>query len=183
MEDILQRLGLLAVFVGAAVEGDFTLIATGVLSRLGVFHLATAIGVGALGGFCGDVTCYAIGRHRATAIRESRIYRRHGATIDRLAERIGPWQILLARFLYGTRIASMVFWGTRRLPFWKFAAIDLVGCFVSATGLAGLGYVLSESAVALRGHVHTVQLGLLGVAATTALGFVLWRFVRRARRS
>ena len=44
LEQLLVRYGVAAVFVGAAIEGDFVLILSGVVAHLGYFPLAVAIG-------------------------------------------------------------------------------------------------------------------------------------------
>lgn len=181
IEDLILRLGFVAVFVGAAIEGDLTLILTGVLSGLGFFHLPTALGVAALGGFVGDASCYGIGRHRSVAIKNTALYRRAAPFIERFVRRFGPWQILLARFLYGTRVATMLFWGVERLSFWRFVGIDLVSCFLWAGVLGGLGFLLSGSAEALLGNVRHVQLLVLGVVLVSVLGFVIRRVALRRR--
>ena len=64
--------------------------------------------------------------------------------IERVASRLGSWQLLLARVVYGTRNASMVFWGQAHLPFQRFALTDLLGCFLASTGFALLGYLTSQ---------------------------------------
>src|SRR5207245_9419992 len=57
----------------------------------------------------------------------------------------------------------MFFWGVHRLPYGRFAAFDLVGCLLSAIALAGLGFGLSTSAVALVGRVKRAAGWLLAV--------------------
>jgi membrane protein DedA with SNARE-associated domain len=177
--ELILRLGLVAVFIGAAVEGDLTVILVGVLAHLGFFDLPSALGVAALGGFVGDASCYGIGRHRSVAIRGTSIYRRAAPFIERFVRRWGPWQILLARFMYGTRVATMFFWGVQRLSFWRFAGIDLISCALWALVLGGLGFLLSGSAEALLGHVRHVQMiaAVLLVAAIAV--FAMLRIFRR----
>lgn len=183
LEDLILRLGLVAVFVLAAVEGDVTLILTGVLARVGLLNLPVAIGVGALGGFVGDTTCYGLGRHRSVAIRQSSLYKRAAPTIDRFAKRFGPWQILVARFLYGTRVATMFFWGVRGLSFWRFVGIDLLSCILWATALGGAGFLLSGSASLLIGSMKRVQIGLLVVGVVAVLLLLSFRYRRHRRGS
>jgi hypothetical protein len=35
---------------------------------------------------------------------------------EQLAQRFGVWEIIAARFVYGTRIASVLFWGISNCP-------------------------------------------------------------------
>src|SRR5579862_5226667 len=109
MEAVLVRYGLVAVFFGAMLEGDVSVILAGVLAHLGFFDLGAAIVVGACGGIVADIVCYVIGRTHAATIRNTAVYQRVGTFVEHLVGRIGPWQVSLARFIYGTRIASMLF--------------------------------------------------------------------------
>src|SRR5262249_60681661 len=61
MYELLQRYGLWAVFFGTMIEGDLTLLFSGVLSRAGLFTFEEAFLVGTAGGFVGDSLSYMIG--------------------------------------------------------------------------------------------------------------------------
>ena len=157
MQDLLARFGPIAVFLATAVEGDLGLIVGGVAAHLGLMHLLTVGIMGTLGGFCGDAVWFAIGRRSADAIHRSSAWRRVGPTVERLATRFGPRQLLLARPVWGTRVASMVFWGTQRLPPARFAALDVPACTVWAILLVSFGYFSSASVQVLLGRVRRVE--------------------------
>ena len=157
--------GLAAVFVGSAVEGDFTLILAGVFAHLGYFPFPLAVAAGALGSALGDFAWYTLGRVRGPRFRAGRLYQRMGHRIEALAARLGPAQLIAARFVYGTKAASMVFWGLHGLSLVRFVLVDGVGCVLGSFVLVGLGYLVSGSATVLLGRVRRVQLWLLGVLA------------------
>lgn len=169
LQQLLIQYGLIAVLVGSAFEGDFTLLLAGVVAHLGIFSFPLAVGAGALGSLVGDCAWYALGRFRGPRFRGSRLYARVGPTIERLAAQLGPWQLLAARFVYGTKSASMIFWGLHGLPFRRFLLIDIVGCVLGSLVFTSLGYVLSGSATVLLGHVKRVELWLLGAAIVGVL--------------
>ena len=184
MEELIARFGLVAVFIGAALEGDVVLILGGVSAHLGLMKLPLAMAVGAAGCFTGDLAWHLVGRHRSVAIRESRVYRAVGPTVERVASRIGPWQITTSRVLYGTRIATMLYWGVRRLSLSKFVLIDLVGCVVWATLLGAAGYGASSGAMLLIGEVKRLEVWLLGAVAASVLVLLTIRvWFARAHRA
>jgi membrane protein DedA with SNARE-associated domain len=186
MEALILRFGLVMVFLGTAVEGDVTMMLAGVTAHLGLFRLAEAMAIGALGGFAGDAFYYGLGRWHATTIRSTQLYRRAEPAIGRFTARFGPLEIVVARFIYGTRVASMVFWGVQRLPLWRFALIDAFGCALWAVALGGLGFTLSGSAVLLVGRVRRVRVWLLGALLGCAALVLLYRAIlkkRAARRA
>jgi membrane protein DedA with SNARE-associated domain len=180
LEELLIRYGLLAVVIGAAFEGDFSLILAGVVAHLGIFPLPHAIAAGALGSLLGDSVWYGFGRLRGPRFRKAKLYQRVGPTVERLANRLGPWELLAARFVYGTKAASMLFWGLHGLRTAPFLMIDGVGCVLGATMFTGLGYLVSGSATALLGKVKRVELWLLGVLLVGAvIVFIIHRTARR----
>jgi len=184
VEELVARFGLLAVFVLTGIEGDVGLILGGVAAHIGLMD-PLAVGLaGALGGFAGDAAWYLVGRYNAEALRRSRVYRRVGPTIEGLVARFGSWQILLARPVYGTRVASMLFWGTQRLAPARFAALDLPACTVWAVLLVSLGYFSSSSVAALLGEIRRIE-AWVGLGIVVALSFaILGHFIlRRVARS
>lgn len=180
LERLIIQHGVLAVFLLAMVEGDLTLILAGVSAHLGLIPLGSAIVAGALGNFAGDTIWFLLGRRASGLIRGSRFYLRVGPTIERLAHRIGIWEVLAARFIWGTRNASMVFWGSHHMRYLRFMGVDLLGCFIACTLFAGLGYALSDSAQVLMGTVKRVELWLLGMVVVAAiLVYVVTRLTKR----
>jgi membrane protein DedA with SNARE-associated domain len=165
LQQLLIRYGLVAVLFGSAVEGDFSLLLAGVVAHLGIFAFPLAVGAGAIGSLAGDSVWYALGRFRGPRFRTGKFYRRVGPKIELLARRMGPWELLAARFVYGTKAASMVFWGLHGLSLRRFLLIDAIACVLGSFVFVGLGYVVSGSATALLGHVQRVELWLLGVLA------------------
>ena len=169
LQPLLVRYGLIAVLVGSAFEGDFTLLLAGVVAHLGIFAFPLAVAAGAVGTLVGDTAWYCLGRFRGPRFRESRFYRRVGPTIERLAQQLGPWQLVAARFVYGTKSASMIFWGLHGLRFRRFLLIDSIGCVLGSLVFTSLGFLLSGSAIAILGHVKRVELWLLGGAIAAVL--------------
>jgi membrane protein DedA with SNARE-associated domain len=179
LDQLLIRYGLVAVLVGSAVEGDFSLILAGVVAHLGIFAFPLAVAAGTLGSLAGDLAWYCLGRFRGPRFREGRLYRRVGPTIERLARQLGPAELLAARFVYGTKAASMVFWGLHGLSLPRFLLIDAIGCAIGATIFTGLGYLVSGSATILLGRVRRVQLWLLGALV---VGIVIVYIIHRTAK-
>jgi membrane protein DedA with SNARE-associated domain len=168
-EHLILRYGLAAVFVGAAVEGDLTLILAGVAAHLGYFSFSTALAASVLGGFLGDLAWYSLGRLRGPRFRAGRLYQRVGHRIEILARRLGAAELIASRFVYGTKAASMVFWGLHGMSLPRFLLIDAIGCVLGSLVFMGLGYAVSGSATVLLGSVRRVERWLLGAVLVGAL--------------
>jgi membrane protein DedA with SNARE-associated domain len=184
MEAFLARWGALAVLAGAALEGDGSMVLSGVLVHVGLLDLPTALLAGAAGAFVSDCVCFAIGRSGAAAIRGSRAYARVAPTVERLARRVGLWEVVAARFVYGTRLPSMIFWGTRPVRFTRFAAVDAIGCALWAVAFGAAGWALGGSAELLLGDLRRAEHVLLRLLAGIAVVALLIHLgVRRWRRA
>ncbi len=179
MEALLIRFGPIAVFFGAAVEGDLALVLGGVVAHLGLMEPVTAVIASSLGGLAGDAVWFAIGRRSAATIRATDVYRRVGPTVERLAARFGDRQLLLARPIWGTRVMSMLFWGSQQLPVHRFLLLDAPASTVWAVALVSLGWAGSQSAEAMLGEVRRVELWLLGAVIIVVVVAVLIRRFRR----
>jgi membrane protein DedA with SNARE-associated domain len=173
LEALIARYGLAAILLGSAVEGDLTLILAGVAAHLGFFSFPLAMAAGVTGSFVGDLAWYALGRVRGPRFRAGGFYRRVGPRIERLASRLGPAELIASRFVYGTKAASIVFWGLHGMPTLRFVLVDLVGCLLGSFVFTGLGYLVSGSAMILLGRVRRVQLWLLGGVAVGVLLVVI----------
>jgi membrane protein DedA with SNARE-associated domain len=171
VEQLVDRFGALAIFLGTAVEGDATAVLGGVIAHLGLLGFPLALATAFLGAFAGDLTLFALGRVGAPRLRASRAYRRIAPLVERLATRFGAGEIVLARFVYGTRVASMVFWGVHGLSPARFVALDLLGCALWATAFTTLGFAASGTAAVLLGEIHAAErwLAIAVVAAATVV--------------
>ena len=179
MEDFLIHYGLAAVFIAVAIEGDVSMILTGVIAHMGLVRFPSAVVVGALAAAATDCAFYWVGRKRAERLRGTNLYRRIGPVIERLEQRLGSGEILIAHFVCGARLASMFFWGSRGLSFGRFLALDLAGCSAWAAALAGLGFAFSNSAERLIGRVKRAEIWLL-IAMICAASMMI--FVRQLGR-
>jgi membrane protein DedA with SNARE-associated domain len=187
VEHFLIRFGPFAVALGAATEGDITMLLAGVMVHRGLLSPAVVLAAGCLGALASDCVFFALARRGATVLRTNAVYRRVGPFVERLAGRFGAGQILVSRLAYGIRIASMVFWGIHGLSWTTFVLLDLISCVVWASIMFAIGFTVSGSVATVLGTVKTAELWLLGIVVVV-LGLVLGlravtrRELRRDRR-
>lgn len=138
-----------------------TLLLTGMLIHLEIWRAVPALAVGALGGLAGDLFYFWLGHGTARRWLTTPHGRRVLPHIERAAERYGIRSLFFARYVYGARVASMFFWGMRRLPYREFIAVDSLNCAIWATILAGTGYFFSSSLEWIVGELHHLESWLL----------------------
>jgi len=181
LTELIIRYGLAAVFLGSGLEGDLSMVLGGVVSHQGYFRPQVAIAAAALGAFCADCVWYAVGRFHAERLQNAAFYRKVGPRIAAVTRKIGIWQIIAARFVYGTKNATMLFWGLHNLPLLRFALVDAIGCVLGATFFVGVGYLVGDGAEVLLGKVKRFEFLLLGALVVGILVLVVIRAVAQRR--
>jgi len=165
LEHFLRDYGLWALFFAAAIEGDVTLLLTGMLIHLDIWPATKAVTVGALGAMAGDSFYFWLGHGTARRWLTTAHGQRVMPRIRRFTRRYGMKSLILGRYIYGARVATMVFWGMHGLPVWRFLLLDAVNCTIWAVGFGGLGYLFSTSIEAWLGRLQRFEswmlLGLL----------------------
>ncbi len=182
LDEFLTRFGLPAALVASALDGDVGPLLAGVAVHTGHLGLVAASVACALGLVCADLVWWRVGRGAAGRLHATKAWQRVGPTVDRLARRWGPLEIPLARVVFGTRTASMLFWGAQGLPWHRLLLYDAPACLVWATFLVLLGRGTSHGVAFLLGEVKRTETWMLGAVAVAAAVVTLWRlWVRRQR--
>jgi membrane protein DedA with SNARE-associated domain len=179
MQEFLLEYGLLAIFLCAIAENDVTFLLSGVIVHLSTIHPVPALVAGLCGALLHDTAWYAIGHWRSETVRSHRVYRRVGPAVERLAAKFGPWELLICRLFYGTRTASIVFWGVQRLSIVTFLLIETIALTIWGSFLVALGFFLSTSAAAIIGKVRSMERWMLCALVIAIAGFLLARLITR----
>src|SRR5690606_29903238 len=107
------------------------LLAAGYLVFTGVFGWPVACALGLIGVVVSDLMLYAAGRHllwRSDTGRNPRLLsERRLDAATRWLDRVGPWGVLIARLVPGTRLVVFITAGVRNMPPLRFVAFDAAG--------------------------------------------------------
>lgn len=161
LETFLRVYGLWALFFAAAIEGDMTLLLTGMLVHLDIWPPGKALLIGAGGALAGDSFYFWLGHGTARRWLTTAHGQRVLPKIEKAAQRYGVKSLFFARYVYGARIATMFFWGMRRLSYLKFVAVDAINCFLWAVLFGGAGYLFADSIQSMIGELHRIETWLL----------------------
>lgn len=93
--------------------------------------------------------------------------------------RIGPWALLMVKFLPGIALATIVFSGVTRLRFARFLIFDAVGSTIYLGLPLVLGRVFHSAIAAML--IYFAQFGQIGALIIVAL-IVVYVFIRWLRR-
>ena len=143
LEEIIKEYGIFAVFALCTIEGDITLLLSGVIAQSGYFGNYSFLKVllfGTAGGMAGDTFGYLVGRMFRETVKHYRFYQMAEPRIERLIEKFGGYSVIISKYLYGIRVAMCLFYGMGRMPFWRFLALDAISCGLWVFLLAGAEY-------------------------------------------
>jgi len=166
----------LAVFLGAMIEGDITLLLAGVLARYGIFNLEHVLMTATLGGFTGDMASYTIGRFFRKRAQSTSLYIRNRPKLERLTKRFGAFAIFAVKYIWGLRTASSIFWGVTHLGAGRFSGLTLLSCALWVIVLSGLGYFFTGGVEILIGEVKRVEANVLVVVLIGVALILIERF-------
>jgi membrane protein DedA with SNARE-associated domain len=113
---------------------------------------------------------------RGVARREAR-----AARLEQLAERFGPWAVVLAYYLPLPTVLIYVAAGLSGMRLRTFLALDAVGTLLWVGLTVGLGYAIGGPAVDLVGRIERYSLLLTVVTVVVVIGVQLTRPIGRPR--
>lgn len=179
MEALVLRYGVVAIFLGAGIEGEPFALAGGVLAHR--HWLPTWLAIGAA--ICGAVTIDQFWFHLSRHFQRSRLVRRvvqrpSFARALALIERYPVRFVLLFRFAYGLRAVAPVAIGASRVPTRLFVPLNIAAAIVWGCLFTAGGYFVGPAFEAAEAHYGA---GIALAAICISVGAILFA-LRRGRR-
>ena len=189
IEQILAQYGALAVFLGAAFEGQSAVIAGGFLAHLGIMSVWMVGASACAGSGVIDQLLFLAGRR----------YRQHPFVVRtsetpafakalRFIERYPVSYVIAFRFLFGLRLASPVAIGVSRMSSTQFFVLNIISAAIWAGTFTAIGYLFGQTFEAwfgrFKGLEHWLGLALVALVAAVALyhlGKWGWVYLRDRR--
>lgn len=173
---LFEEYGIYAVLALCTVEGDITLLLSGVLAHNGYFGPYSFLKVylaGTLGGMIGDNFGYWVGRFFRTSVKDYRFYQMAQPRIERLIDKFGGFSIIVSKYIYGLRVAMCLANGIGKMPFLRFLFLDFVSCSIWVLFLAGVGFFFSGAVTNIIGDFKTIGVWVFFIVLAAILVFYL----------
>jgi membrane-associated protein len=161
---IIETWGVYAIFVLCMIEGDITLLISGVMAHVrffGDYSFAKVFLFGMTGGVAGDSFGYWLGRFFAARIKNYKFYQRSQPRIERLVDKFGGKAIIVSKYIYGVRVAICVSSGVGKMPYTRFLFNDIISCSIWALMLAGIGYFFSGLITNIIGDFKKIGIAVM----------------------
>src|SRR5262249_219714 len=174
--DVIGRYGIYAVFLLVVIEGDITLLISGVLAHSQFFHeysFAKVLLWGTAGAVTSDNLAYLAGRSCSVHVRKLRFYQAAQPRIQRLIDTFGGLSIFLSKYIYGLRWALCIFYGVCRMSYFRFLLLSLGSCFLWVLLLSGAGYFFSGAVMGIIGDFQRLGKVLLAIVIIGIAAFYL----------
>jgi membrane-associated protein len=164
-----------STLLGIVVPGELALVLGGLLAHQGRVPLWAAVVAGAAGAVTGDTVGYAVGRRvgeRLLAHLPRRLV--DPGQVERamaLVRRLGGRAVFVGRFTAALRALLPGLAGVAGVPYRTFAAYNLAGGVLWATGFVLLGFAAGpawRTAERVAGQAGLVLLGTIVVVAAVA---------------
>jgi len=176
LSQLIEQYGIYGVFALCTVEGDMTLLLSGVMAHGGFFGEYSFLKVllaGTLGGLVGDSFAYMIGRVFRETVKDYQFYKMTQPRIEKLIDKFGGYAILISKYIYGLRAAMCIFNGIGKMPFWRFLLLDAISCAVWVFILSGAGYFFSGAITSILGDFKRVGVALFFIVLIGVIAFYL----------
>ncbi|MFN0278647.1 MAG: DedA family protein [Pyrinomonadaceae bacterium] len=177
--ELVAEFGIIAVFALCTVEGDMTLLLSGVLAHssfFGPYSFLKVVLFGTLGGVVGDCIGYGVGRTFHESAKDYRFYQVAQPRIEKLIEKFGNSAIIISKYIYGIRLAMCVFYGVGRMPFLRFISLSFISCALWVLLLSGIGYLFSGTITSIIGDYKRVGALLFAIVM---IGIVIFYVIER----
>ncbi|AWC23796.1 Inner membrane protein YohD [Aminobacter sp. MSH1] len=184
LHNLVERFGLLAVFIGCMAEGESVAILGGFFAHQQAFSPWQAFATASAGAFFGDTVFFVLGRRFSNHKWVRLLRRRPGFNhAYRMVQSHPNLFVLANRYIYGMRLAGGIAAGLSRIPVVVFLALNALSALVWAALFVSLGYVFGLGAEhiigdALKGH----QRLLIGLAIGVAVAVAAWLLARHVAK-
>lgn len=174
--EIIEQYGIYAVLVLCTVEGDITLLLSGVMAHsnfFGEYSFLKVFIAGVSGGVIGDSIGFFIGRMCRESVKNLKFYKVAQPRIERLVEKFGGYSVIISKYIYGIRVGMVVFNGMGNMPYLRFLLLDIISCSMWVGLLAGAGYFFSGAISGIISDFHKYGYIIGIIVVFGILGFYL----------
>ena len=185
LEPLIMRYGLVAILLGAGIEGEAVVVTGGVLAHRGLVPLWPACLCAGVGSCAVDQAWFALARRFRGNRWVARARTKPAfARALRLLERYPTAFILAFRFVYGMRTASPIAIGASQVPARKFVPLNMLAAAIWGPAFTLIGYwfgaAIDPWLDRVLGKAHIVALAIVAAAGIALLIQLACRFFARA---
>jgi membrane protein DedA with SNARE-associated domain len=180
LASLLADHGYWIVVAGCLLEGETVLLLAGFAAKRGYLDPVEVVGIASVAAFAGDQVLFRLGRRYGHALlaRWPAIATR-AAGISALIDRHPQRAALVARFIYGTRLAAPIILGMSSMPQARFAPLNAISAIAWTILFTAAGWFLGAAAEAYAGDLRRIEGWVLAIAIAAVVAWRLTAFLKR----
>ncbi|TWG91106.1 membrane protein DedA with SNARE-associated domain [Mesorhizobium sp. J18] len=182
---LIERFGLIAVFLGCIAEGESAAVLGGFFAHQGLFATWQVLVAAFAGSFLGDVLFFLAGKYFSDSsfVRELRGKPAFDYACRMVQKYPAPY-VLLNRYIYGFRLIGGVVAGLSHISLAKFLVLNALAALVWAFLFIGIGYVFGLGAEQLIGaELARHERLLCGLVLSLIIAGTRWCSIRKFNRT
>ena len=155
-----------AIFFGAFFFGEMIILSAAFLAGQDVWSIGNVFWLAFAGTVLSDMLWFVFGRSLTSATYWQKAQKTYGGFLRRLDRLTGqrPFlSLLFIKFVYGTRVLTIIYLSVRKIRLWQFLLFDAVGTVLWLGVMLSVGWLAGRGVVNVLGAVHQVEYGLLGL--------------------
>lgn len=169
----LTQYKLVAIFLGSFFFGEAVVLAATFLSAEGLWSPGIVFSLSFLGTIAADTVWFLLGRKLITfASRWEWVRARYAAYLEKFVKKeqrdLLP-HFLFFKFLYGTRIITIIFVSLKQMRLGRFIFLDSLGTIVWLIVLIATGWLTWKGAASALPILHNLEYALVAVVIFVVL--------------
>jgi membrane protein DedA with SNARE-associated domain len=153
-----------AIFVGAFFFGETVIIAAAFLAGQGTLEVLPVFVLAFLATIVSDTVWFLLAKKILLWLNRLEKYKTHSEIIvNKMTKLTGdkPFLALLfVKFLYGTRVITIIYLSLRSIPLKKFVIYDALGTLIWLAVIIPIGWLAGKSAVSLGPALHKAEFAI-----------------------
>lgn len=167
--NLLSLYQLPAIFIGSFLFGETVIITAAFLSAQGLWSPINVFWLSLVGTIASDSLWFIFGRRILLFFHRWEKYKEQSekllVTLERITGKRPFLSLLFIKFLYGTRILTIMYLSVRRMSFPTFAIFDTIGSALWLTAIISIGWLAGKSIVNLVPFLNKFGYALLFLIA------------------
>lgn len=173
IQPLLLTYQLPAIFLGAFFFGETVIITAAFLSGQGIWSLSNVFWLSLAGTVISDGVWFLFGQsifkftHKWSENQKK--YQLLITKLDKITGQKPFLSLLFIKFLYGTRILTILYLSIRKIGFWTFIIFDSVGTIFWLIVMISIGWLAGKGIANFIPFVQKTEYALLALAALIIL--------------
>ena len=163
---ILSKYSIIISFLAGLVTGEEVILILSFLSANELLPLWQIFIFAGLGVFLSDIIVYFIGstkfvRYFFKQWKIAKAYRRFERAVEKISHNRIFLLLLVTKFIYGTRVLTLLYLGVKKVPHKKFIIYDFIVVFTYLIPVVILGWLAGSGFKFIMTVFKSIQIGLL----------------------